>query len=150
MEIVYHFQKNYNNFNYLFQSIHQIMETNKLQYCYGPIIRLYYEYVFTYIYDEINSKNKIIKRKTTRKCLTIFQRILFLVRCPNLLAIAIDTFIDRYWKQLQIFSELYWISGSSEKSIVRGTWTRDAPRVLISAANLNLPRCLQYDVTSKR
>lgn len=46
--------------------------------------------------------------------------------------------------------ELYWILGALEKSIVCGSWTRNAPKVLISAANLNSPRSLQYDVTSKR
>lgn len=48
------------------------------------------------------------------------------------------------------FSELYWIVGAPGKSIVRGSWTRNAPKVLISAANLNSPRSLQYDVTSQR
>ncbi|XP_078326898.1 low-density lipoprotein receptor-related protein 6-like isoform X2 [Crassostrea virginica] len=48
-------------------------------------------------------------------------------------------------------SVLYWISGiSGSRSIVRGTWTRETPRVLISAANLNNPSSLQYDVTSHR
>lgn len=46
--------------------------------------------------------------------------------------------------------ELYWIVGAPEKSIVRGSWTRNAPKVLISAANLNSPRSLQFDVTSQR
>nr|XP_022323823.1 low-density lipoprotein receptor-related protein 4-like isoform X2 [Crassostrea virginica] len=46
---------------------------------------------------------------------------------------------------------LYWISGiSGSRSIVRGTWTREMPRVLISAANLNNPSSLQYDVMSHR
>eukprot|EP00105_Crassostrea_gigas_P037659 XP_019921807.1 PREDICTED: low-density lipoprotein receptor-related protein 4-like isoform X2 [Crassostrea gigas] len=45
---------------------------------------------------------------------------------------------------------LYWITGLSDRSIVRGSWTRDTPTVLISAANLNNPRSLQYDVTSHR
>lgn len=53
---------------------------NKLQYFHGLVIRLYYEYVFTVIYNDINSKNRIMKRKTTRKCMAIFQRIMFFVR----------------------------------------------------------------------
>ena len=49
------------------------------------------------------------------------------------------------------YSVLYWISGVlGSRSIVRGTWTRETPRVLISAANLNNPFSLQYDVTSHR
>ena len=49
------------------------------------------------------------------------------------------------------YSVLYWISGiSGSRSIVRGTWTRETPRVLISAANLNNPSSLQYDVMSHR
>ena len=49
------------------------------------------------------------------------------------------------------YSVLYWLSGiSGSRSIVRGTWTRETPRVLISAANLNNPSSLQYDVTSHR
>ena len=59
-------------------------------------------------------------------------------------------------KQLDIASEmfysvLYWITGiSGSTSIVRGTWRRETPRVLISAVNLNNPSSLQYDVTSHR
>nr|XP_034317564.1 low-density lipoprotein receptor-related protein 2 isoform X3 [Crassostrea gigas] len=45
---------------------------------------------------------------------------------------------------------LFWITGLSDRSIVRGSWTRITPTVLISAANLNNPRSLQYDVTSHR
>lgn len=47
-------------------------------------------------------------------------------------------------------SALYWIAGLSDRSIVRGSWTRDTPTILISAANLNNPSSLQYDVTSHR
>lgn len=53
-------------------------------------------------------------------------------------------------KKNSLFSELYWIFGAVEKSIVRGSWARNAPQVLISAANLYYPRSLQYDVTSQR
>uniref|UniRef100_A0A8W8MRC5 EGF-like domain-containing protein n=1 Tax=Magallana gigas TaxID=29159 RepID=A0A8W8MRC5_MAGGI len=45
---------------------------------------------------------------------------------------------------------LFWISGTSGKSVVRGSWTRDVPQTLISSANLNEPSSLQYDVTSNR
>lgn len=45
---------------------------------------------------------------------------------------------------------LYWISGTLERSIMRGSWTRDTPRILISSANLHNPSSLQYDVTSHR
>lgn len=48
------------------------------------------------------------------------------------------------------FRTLFWISGTSGKSIVRGSWTRDVPQTLIPSANLNEPSSLQYDVTSNR
>ncbi|XP_056012123.1 low-density lipoprotein receptor-related protein 4-like [Ostrea edulis] len=47
-------------------------------------------------------------------------------------------------------SYLYWISGSSGKSIMRGTWSRDTPQVILSSANVANPSSLQYDVTSDR
>nr|XP_034309187.1 low-density lipoprotein receptor-related protein 5-like isoform X3 [Crassostrea gigas] len=45
---------------------------------------------------------------------------------------------------------IYWISGTQGRSIVRGSWTRDAPKVLISFGKLKDPRSLQHDVTSNR
>ncbi|XP_056013215.1 low-density lipoprotein receptor-related protein 2-like [Ostrea edulis] len=47
-------------------------------------------------------------------------------------------------------SYLFWISGSSEKSIMRGTWNKDSPQVILSSATLNNPSSLYYDVTSNR
>lgn len=34
---------------------------------------------------------------------------------------------------------LYWISGTSVRTIVQGSWTRDIPQVLITAANQHNP-----------
>ena len=49
------------------------------------------------------------------------------------------------------FSVLYWISGlPGSRSVIRGTWSRDPPRVLISEANFHRPSSLQYDVSSNR
>nr|XP_022322606.1 low-density lipoprotein receptor-related protein 4-like [Crassostrea virginica] len=45
----------------------------------------------------------------------------------------------------------YWISGlPGSRSVIRGTWSRDPPRVLISEANFHRPSSLQYDVSSNR
>ncbi|XP_056009049.1 low-density lipoprotein receptor-related protein 4-like isoform X1 [Ostrea edulis] len=45
---------------------------------------------------------------------------------------------------------LFWISGSSGKSIMRGTWNRDTPKIIVSSANMGNPSSLHYDVTSSR
>ncbi|XP_065930463.1 low-density lipoprotein receptor-related protein 4 isoform X3 [Magallana gigas] len=45
---------------------------------------------------------------------------------------------------------LYWISGTSVRTIVQGSWTRDIPQVLITAANLHNPTSLQFDVKTNR
>lgn len=45
---------------------------------------------------------------------------------------------------------LFWISGKSGRIIVRGSWTRDITRVVISMEYLNDPNYLKYDVTSNR
>lgn len=47
-------------------------------------------------------------------------------------------------------SVLYWISGTSGRSIVHGSWARHEPRTLIPSTNLNNPRSLQYDVKDHR
>ncbi|XP_062567174.1 low-density lipoprotein receptor-related protein 6-like [Saccostrea cucullata] len=46
--------------------------------------------------------------------------------------------------------DLYWISGTSKKEILRGNWNRNSPKVIVSHANLNNPISLQYDVISHR
>lgn len=49
------------------------------------------------------------------------------------------------------FSVLYWLSGlPGSRSVIRGTWSRDPPRVLISDANFHRPSSLQYDISSNR
>ncbi|XP_065929618.1 low-density lipoprotein receptor-related protein 6-like [Magallana gigas] len=45
---------------------------------------------------------------------------------------------------------LYWISGKSERCIVRGSWLRDVPNVMISVDSLEDPIFLKYDVESNR
>lgn len=45
---------------------------------------------------------------------------------------------------------LYWISGKSERRIVRGSWLRDVPNVMISVDSLEDPVFLKYDVESNR
>ncbi|XP_061184431.1 low-density lipoprotein receptor-related protein 6-like [Saccostrea echinata] len=46
--------------------------------------------------------------------------------------------------------DLYWISGTSRKAIIRGNWNRNSPKTIVSEANLNNPISLRYDVTSHR
>uniref|UniRef100_A0A8W8MIS0 EGF-like domain-containing protein n=2 Tax=Magallana gigas TaxID=29159 RepID=A0A8W8MIS0_MAGGI len=48
------------------------------------------------------------------------------------------------------FGYIYWISGKLGRSIVRGSWARDVPRVVISVEYLNDPISLKYDVVSNR
>ncbi|XP_061184437.1 low-density lipoprotein receptor-related protein 4-like [Saccostrea echinata] len=45
---------------------------------------------------------------------------------------------------------LFWISGTSAKSILRGNWNRNVHRTIVSSANLNNPSSLHYDVTTHR
>lgn len=47
-------------------------------------------------------------------------------------------------------SVLYWISGTSVRTIIQGSWTRDVPKVLITAANLHNPSSLQFDIKTNR
>jgi hypothetical protein len=55
------------------------------------------------------------------------------------------------WTLFEIQSSyLFWISGSSRKSIMRGTWSRNSPQLIVSSAEMANPSSLQYDVTSKR
>ncbi|XP_062570264.1 prolow-density lipoprotein receptor-related protein 1-like [Saccostrea cucullata] len=46
--------------------------------------------------------------------------------------------------------DLYWISGTSRKTIMRGNWNRNSPTTIVSEENLSNPTSLRYDVTSHR
>ncbi|XP_061184434.1 low-density lipoprotein receptor-related protein 4-like [Saccostrea echinata] len=45
---------------------------------------------------------------------------------------------------------LFWISGTSAKSILRGNWNRNDYSIIVSSASLDNPGSLYYDVTSHR
>ncbi|XP_062587957.1 prolow-density lipoprotein receptor-related protein 1-like [Saccostrea cucullata] len=45
---------------------------------------------------------------------------------------------------------LFWISGISTKSILRGNWKNDTYSIIVTSQDLDSPRSLYYDVTSHR
>ncbi|XP_061167996.1 low-density lipoprotein receptor-related protein 4-like [Saccostrea echinata] len=60
------------------------------------------------------------------------------------------TNFDTPCSKLNERSDLYWISGTSRKVIMKGNWNRNAPLTIISGDNLVDPKSLRYDVTSHR